>query len=96
MSNKRPVAARVHANLDSDPANFINVCTGKTLTNGLQVKAGSCNGIVMGDIPASTNMVSTIITFPQSMQTVVANSTFNITLQVKNLEAGSFTNPDVT
>jgi hypothetical protein len=29
----------------SDPANFINFCTGKTLTNGLQVKGGSCNGI---------------------------------------------------
>jgi hypothetical protein len=29
----------------SDPANFINFCTGKTKTNGLQVKAGSCNGI---------------------------------------------------
>jgi hypothetical protein len=29
----------------SDPANFINFCTGKTLTNGLQVKTGSCNGI---------------------------------------------------
>lgn len=25
--------------------NFINFCEGKTLTNGLQVQAGSCNGI---------------------------------------------------
>jgi transcription initiation factor TFIID subunit 15 len=25
--------------------NFINNCVGKTLTNGLQVTAGSCNGI---------------------------------------------------
>lgn len=25
--------------------NFINLCAGKTLTNGLQVLAGSCNGI---------------------------------------------------
>lgn len=31
----------------TDPANFINFCTGKTLTNGLQVKGGSCNGIGM-------------------------------------------------
>ena len=29
----------------SDDANFINFCTGKTLTNGLQVRQGSCNGI---------------------------------------------------
>lgn len=25
--------------------NFINNCAGKTLTNGLQITAGSCNGI---------------------------------------------------
>lgn len=25
--------------------NFINFCSGKTLTNGLQVQGGSCNGI---------------------------------------------------
>lgn len=25
--------------------NFINFCNGKTLTNGLQVQGGSCNGI---------------------------------------------------
>ena len=34
-----------HANCNSDNANFINFCTGQTLTNGLQVKQGSCNGI---------------------------------------------------
>jgi hypothetical protein len=27
--------------------NFINVCAGKTLTNGLQITTGSCNGIRM-------------------------------------------------
>lgn len=31
----------------SDNANFINFCSGKTLTNGLQIKTGSCNGIRM-------------------------------------------------
>jgi hypothetical protein len=29
----------------SDSANFINFCSGSTLTNGLQVKGGSCNGV---------------------------------------------------
>lgn len=29
----------------TDPANFINFCSGKTVTNGLQNTAGSCNGI---------------------------------------------------
>jgi hypothetical protein len=28
-----------------DAANFVNFCAGETLTNGLQVKGGSCNGI---------------------------------------------------
>ena len=29
----------------TDKANFINFCSGKTLTNGLQITTGSCNGI---------------------------------------------------
>ena len=29
----------------TDQANFINYCSGKTLTNGLQITTGSCNGI---------------------------------------------------
>lgn len=29
--------------------NFINFCASKTLTNGLQITDGSCNGIVMGE-----------------------------------------------
>lgn len=38
------------ANDDQSPAlisnnNFINYCSGKTLTNGLQITTGSCNGI---------------------------------------------------
>jgi hypothetical protein len=31
--------------MTSDNANFINFCAGKTLTNGLQIAGGSCNGI---------------------------------------------------
>ena len=81
---------------NSDPANFINNCVGKTLTNGLQVSGGSCNGVTMGDIPASTNMISTIMTFPQSGQTIPANEDFTVTIQVANLDAGTFTNPDTT
>ena len=50
----------------------------------------------MGDIPASTNMVSTIILDPQPGQDVAADTTFNVTLQMSNLAAGAFTNPDST
>ncbi|KAI5837352.1 hypothetical protein DFP73DRAFT_487512 [Morchella snyderi] len=76
-----------------DKANFINFCTGKTLTNGLQVQGGSCNGIVMGDIPSTQNMVSSIITSPTPGQDIAANTAFTIQVQVTNLQAGSFTNP---
>jgi transcription initiation factor TFIID subunit 15 len=50
----------------------------------------------MGNIPASTNMVSTIIINPAPGQDIAANTPFNITVQVNNLQAGSFTNPDST
>ncbi|TVY39744.1 hypothetical protein LSUB1_G004182 [Lachnellula subtilissima] len=77
--------------------NFINNCSGKTLTNGLQIVAGSCNGIPMGDIPAKTAMVSSIITFPvDASATIQSDTTFNITVQMANLVAGSFTNADAT
>lgn len=75
----------------TDSANFINFCTGKTITNGLQVKGGSCNGIVMGDIPSATNMVSSIITFPGTGEDIAADTEFDIKVKVLNLVAGSFT-----
>ncbi len=84
------------ANSASDPANFINFCSGKTLTNGLQVTGGSCNGIVMGDIPSSNNMISTIITNPGPGDTIPANQDFNINVQIANLVAGHFTNAQST
>lgn len=49
----------------------------------------------MGDIPATTNMVSTILTNPVG-GCIAANKDFDITLQVANLNAGVFTNPTVT
>ncbi|KAL2069994.1 hypothetical protein VTL71DRAFT_14674 [Oculimacula yallundae] len=77
--------------------NFINFCSGKTLTNGLQVIAGSCNGIPMGDLPSKKNMVSSIITFPQAGDTSIkAKTTFKIEVQTSNLVAGSFTNAAAT
>ncbi|KAA8909789.1 hypothetical protein FN846DRAFT_775964 [Sphaerosporella brunnea] len=80
----------------TDNANFINFCSGKTLTNGAQVTGGSCNGIVMGDIPSQNNMVSSIIVSPQPGENIAANTPFNIQVQVANLAAGSFTNPQNT
>lgn len=39
------VPADGQSNSETDTANFINFCSGNTLTNGLQIKTGSCNGI---------------------------------------------------
>lgn len=77
--------------IDSDEANFINFCTGKTKTNGLQVRTGSCNGIVMGDIPATDKMVSTLIIFPNPEADIVEDTSFKISLRTDNLVAGHFT-----
>lgn len=49
----------------------------------------------MGDIPATANMVSTVITNP-TQGCIAANTDFDVTLQVANLNAGIFTNPTVT
>lgn len=50
----------------------------------------------MGDIPASTKMVSTVILNPQNMQDLTPNQSFNVQLQVANLQAGAFTNATST
>jgi hypothetical protein len=79
------------ANSATDNANFINFCTGKTLTNGAQVTGGSCNGIVMGDIPSQSNMISSVITSPGPAEDIAANTPFTVNVKVANLVAGSFT-----
>jgi hypothetical protein len=51
----------------------------------------------MGDIPAKTSMISSIITYPlPGSKTIQSDTTFNITVQTINLVAGSFTNADAT
>ncbi len=52
------------------------------------------SSVAMGDIPATTNMVSTILTNPVG-GCIAANQDFDITLQVANLNAGVFVNPTV-
>lgn len=50
----------------------------------------------MGDIPSSSNMISSIITNPGPGDTIPANQEFSVNVQVANLVAGSFTNPNTT
>ena len=44
----------------------------------------------MGDIPANTKMISTVILSPQAMQDLEPNKDFDVKLQVNNLQAGNF------
>lgn len=50
----------------------------------------------MGDIPAKTNMVSSIITFPETGTQIASDTDFTVTVQMNNLVAGSFTDADAT
>ncbi|KAK3346845.1 hypothetical protein B0T25DRAFT_592872 [Lasiosphaeria hispida] len=84
------------AKSETDTANFINFCAGQQLTNGKQVANGSCNGIPMGRIPASKNMISAIITEPGPGDKLLANVTFEVTIQTRNLHAGFQANPAAT
>jgi len=74
--------------------NFINFCLGKTITNGQQVKAGSCNPVPLGDIPSTKTMPSAKFQFPKNFGTIPANKPFTITMAINNLETGDFTNAE--
>lgn len=76
--------------------NFINFCltVNKPLTNGQQVKTGSCNVVSMGVIAATTNMPSSKFVFPPNLGTVKANTAFTIKMALNNLEAGNFVNAE--
>ena len=50
------VSADGQAKSATSQNNFINGCAGKTLTNGLQVQGGSCNGI--RKLPAQSSRIS--------------------------------------
>jgi len=72
--------------------NFINFCVGKTITNGQQVQAGSCNPVGMGDIPSTANMPSAKFQFPANGGTVTPNTDFTIKMAIGGMETGQFTN----
>jgi hypothetical protein len=50
----------------------------------------------MGDIPDTDNMVSTIILSPSPGENLKPNTTFDVSVQLVGLHAGSFTNADAT
>jgi transcription initiation factor TFIID subunit 15 len=50
----------------------------------------------MGEIPAANRMVSAIFTEPTNGQDFQANTAMKFSVKIANLQAGAFTNPDVT
>lgn len=76
--------------------NFINFCSGKTITNGQQVTGGSCNPVPMGDIIPKANMPSSKFKNPANFSKIPANKAFTIEMNIINLQAGVFTNAQKT
>jgi hypothetical protein len=77
--------------------NFINYCAtlpNLPITNGQQIKTGSCNPAPMGAIPSTSNMPSAKFVSPNNLAVVPAKTTFQVTLAIKGISTGFFVNPD--
>lgn len=88
-----PTAGQVASLTSSN--NFINFCLtvpNLPITNGQQVKTGSCNPAPMGVIAATTNMPSSKFTFPKNGDVIKENTAFTISMAVAHLETGFFVN----
>ena len=74
--------------------NFINYCATLNLpiTNGSQIKSGSCNPAPMGAIPSISNMPSAKFVSPSNLAIIPANKTFQVALAIRGLETGFFVN----
>ncbi|KAI0656273.1 hypothetical protein C8Q70DRAFT_922071, partial [Cubamyces menziesii] len=89
----QPTAGQVPSLTSSN--NFINFCAtvpNLPITNGQQIKTGSCNPAPMGIIAATTNMPSSKFQFPTNFATIQSNTNFTIKMAISHLETGHFTN----
>ena len=66
------------------------------LTNGEQVLSGSCNGIVMGRIPAKNKMASSIVRFPKNGDVIDEKTDITFQVAVRGMQTGAFTNALLT
>lgn len=75
-----------------------DICTnnrhGLPPTGGKQIPTGSCSTTIQGEIPAKSNMPSTIIVTPENGSTISAKTTFDIEVEVENVETGHFSDPE--
>jgi len=76
--------------------NFINFCltVNAPLTNGQQIKTGSCNPAPMGSIPSTDNMPSAKFVNPTNLQNIAANTPFTVQMAISKLTTGNFVNAD--
>ncbi|OJT09141.1 hypothetical protein TRAPUB_14400 [Trametes pubescens] len=89
----QPTAGQVPSLTSSN--NFINFCAtvpNLPITNGLQVKTGSCNPAPMGIIASTANMPSSKFVNPKNGATIKANTNFTIQMAISHLETGHFVN----
>jgi hypothetical protein len=88
-----PTAGQVASLTSSN--NFINFCLtvpNKPITNGQQIKTGSCNPAPMGVIAANTNMPAAKFVVPVNGQNFGVNQSFTIQMAINHLETGNFVN----
>lgn len=78
---------------ETDSENFINFCKGRTTTNGKQNTNGSCSPIPLGRIPSTAQMPSAIIWKPGHGERLPANTTVDVVVAVRKLDAGYLVNP---
>jgi hypothetical protein len=76
--------------------NFINFCltVNAPLTNGQQIKTGSCNPAPMGAIPSTANMPSAKFVNPTNLQNIAENTAFTVQMAISKLTTGNFVNAD--
>ncbi|KAK7049884.1 hypothetical protein VNI00_005314 [Paramarasmius palmivorus] len=74
--------------------NFINFCAtiNLPLTDGKQIRDGSCNPAPMGSIPSIDHVPSVKFQSPINGDTVKADSPLIVSIAVNNLNTGSFVN----
>jgi hypothetical protein len=75
--------------------NFINFCAtvpNLPITDGKQIRTGSCNPAPIGVIPSTNNMPSCKFTVPKNGDTIPADQQFTISMAIQNLQTGNFVN----
>jgi len=76
--------------------NFANFCLTQNvpITDGLQIKGGSCCPTIMGVIASTNNMPRCKFEFPANGETIKANEPFTLRMKIDKLTTGNFVNPN--